>query len=580
MLPGRSAPGRVEEPEGQEQMGHRIVFVAIVIFLSGILPGCGSAAMRGAPFPGAVQEGDPRVQPGAHGDSHHGHGHRLEDGDAASAAPRIVRYLAGEGFVPPRVDVETGARVVLVDETNGGLAPMFGGTHADGRHPETAEGDAAAAEPDHERHGHAGPHPRLDHEPAHAAEPDHERHGHAGHHGGAARAWTWEDSTVPGGWQWTHTFDTSGYWRLHNAKAPSHAALVVALPPAGTKLPPLVTSAEPLEFPAPPEMTAEQFAELLGNTGKVREYLEAHGPANTLELLRDGETETGIDCHGAAHRLGRMAFAEHGAAAVLGVDEVCQSGMRHGVMEQLFVSRGITNLAEDVDALCPSADLPYVRHQCLHGVGHGVMAWTAYELEDALGLCERLGDDLSRRSCYSGVFMENVVSGLSGEVGSRSSYVSDVDPHYPCNALPERYVGDCYWYQTSQMLNVFHQDLSRVPEACQEAPPYARRTCFGSWGRDISGAHRGNPYLIAQYCRLAPSLGLQGDCIDGAARTVFWDASQQDAGVALCREVEEPIVGEACWRSIVSQAHSVGTDLAPFCGQLPERWNERCLARP
>ena len=540
-------------------MGRRVVFFATFTFMGVVVLGCGASAMRELPV-GAAHAG--------HG--HAGHGDQVVQGEtgdghhhpAAGDTPQVVRYRAGDGFVPARLDVQTGTRVLLVDESGGDLAPMFGAAHSGADDPGAVAHDAASAEADHEQHE------------------QHDQHGHAGHHGGAAPVWMREGPDGAG--PWSHAFSTSGYWRFHNAKAPGHVALIVALPPEGTMLEPLVTSAEALTFPAAPELTNEQFTELLGDTGKVREYMEIYGPANTLNLLRQGEIETGIDCHSGAHHLGRMAFAEFGAAAVLGVDEVCQSGVRHGVMEQLFVSRGITNLAEDVGALCPSAEVPFIRHQCLHGVGHGVMAWTAYELEDALGLCDRLGDgdDLTKRSCYTGVFMENVVSGLSGEVGQTSTYVDDEDPHYPCNALPERYVNDCYWYQTSQMLNVFHHDLSRVPEACQEAPPNARRACFGSWGRDVGGTHRGNPYLIAQYCRLSPTLGLQGDCIDGAARTVFWDSTQQDAGIALCTEVEDPIAAETCWQTIVSQAHLVGSDLAPFCAQLPGRWLDRCLRRP
>ncbi len=37
--------------------------------------------------------------------------------------------------------------------------------------------------------------------------------------------------------------------------------------------------------------------------------------------------------------------------------------------------------------------------------------------------------------------------------------------------------------------------------------------------------------------------------------------------------------GEACFQSIVSQAHAVVVELGPFCGRLPDRWRERCLAR-
>ena len=254
----------------------------------------------------------------------------------------------------------------------------------------------------------------------------------------------------------------SGYWRYHNHQNPSHTGLIVALAPPGTKLEPLVVEGQELSFPEAPALTRDEYRALLGDTEAVREFMGAYGPHNTLKVLRQAEVETGLDCHQSAHHLGRMTFAEYGAAASISVEEVCRSGMRHGMMEQLFVNRGIANLAEDVEVLCPSEVNSFSRYQCLHGVGHGVMAWTAYEIEDALQLCDLLSDESSQRSCYTGIFMENVVSGLSAEVGQRSAYVDRNDPHYPCNILDERYVDDCYWYQTSQMLVVFNRDLELV----------------------------------------------------------------------------------------------------------------------
>lgn len=513
-------------------MGYRESFLVTALLAAVVFPP-GSGSIQ-AQQPGASQPDATERVP------HGGHDHRMDGGPV-----RLVHYRADEGFVPDRLDVEAGTRVVLVDETGGRLEPRFGVRRQD---------SAESGGPDSQ--------------------------GGSGHDHGDTPIWVPDGPGAEGSVRrFAHTFETSGYWRFHNAAAPGHGALIVALTPPGEKPAPLVMSQGALPSASPPEMATEDYAALLTDMERVREAMRSYGPAQTLELLRVGEVETGIDCHGSAHHLGRMAFAEYGAAAAGGLAEACRSGMRHGLMEQLFVGRGIANLADDVDALCPDARDPFGRHQCFHGVGHGVMAWTAYELEDALGICGRLGDESGRRSCYSGVFMENVVSGLSGAVGQESAWVDAEDPHYPCNALPERYVRDCYWYQTSQMLNVFGQDLEMVADACREAPAIGRRTCFGSYGRDVAAAHRENPYLVVQYCRLAESLMHQSDCIDGAARTLFWDETQQDAGLALCAEVEEPIVAEACWQSIVNQAHAVAVDLGPFCARLSDRWRERCMVR-
>ncbi len=541
-------------------------FIASLTVVAVLAPGCCSLA--------AVQEPrKPDPEPAAQAsDDHRGPVNQDRHG-TAGGSERLVYYRADEGFVPNRLDVETGTRVVLVDETGGRLAPRFG---AGGQGAVSTDAVAHAA---HGDHGAGGPGATPGGQTVgQAGDGVHEHGEHAGHDHGVSPVWEPAAPGDDGSVRFAYTFETSGYFRFHNAGSPGDGALVAALTRPDEKPAPLVMDLDALPSARPPEMTFEDYTALLTDMEKVRESMRTYGPARTLELLRLGEVETGLDCHGGAHHLGRMAFAEYGAAAAFGLAESCQSGMRHGVMEQLFAGRGIASLAEDVDVLCPEAGAAFGRHQCLHGVGHGVMAWTAYELEDALEICGRLGAGPGRRSCYSGVFMENVVSGLSGTVGQKSSYVDSEDPHFPCNVLPERYVSDCYWFQTSQMLIVFDQDLEAVAAACMEAPLIARRSCFGSYGRDVGGAHRQNPYLAAQYCGLPESLRHRSDCIDGAARTIFWDETEQDAGLALCAEVEEPIVGEACFQSIVSQAHAVAPDLGPFCGRLPDRWRERCLA--
>ena len=58
------------------------------------------------------------------------------------------------------------------------------------------------------------------------------------------------------------------------------------------------------------------------------------------------------------------------------------------------------------------------------------MAWTSYELPDALELCDEFSGERDREACYSGVFMENVVGGLSGSMGHFTEYLSE-EPSLP-----------------------------------------------------------------------------------------------------------------------------------------------------
>ena len=147
----------------------------------------------------------------------------------------------------------------------------------------------------------------------------------------------------------------------------------------------------------------------------------------------------------------------------------CHSGGYHGATEAFFRDQGTSRLAENLALICSNELNPFFRHQCVHGIGHGLMAWTSYELNDALEICKELSEGVDQRSCYSGIFMENVVDGLSGSMGHLPEYLSD-DPHFSCNAVDAEYVTACYFYQSSRMLQVFGGDFEKVANACTETP--------------------------------------------------------------------------------------------------------------
>ena len=191
--------------------------------------------------------------------------------------------------------------------------------------------------------------------------------------------------------------------------------------------------------------------------------MKEYGPEATVKALSNHEERLGIDCHQRAHVLGRLAYEEFGARAFSLMGHECQSGGYHGATEALFHIYGTTDLENNISLICSNTLNSFFRHQCVHGVGHGIMAWTDYQMLDALGLCDKLSTPQDQASCHSGVFMGNVVGGLSGSMGHFTEYLS-TDPHYPCNILEEKYVGGCYFYQTSHMIRIFEGAFQKVAQ--------------------------------------------------------------------------------------------------------------------
>jgi plastocyanin len=379
---------------------------------------------------------------------------------------------------------------------------------------------------------------------------------------------------------WALTFNTRGFWRFHNHLAPEKGGLVVVLgEDDGPPPEPLAMEISDLAFEEPKDISPKDYVNLFKDDTLMIRFIKKYGPANTVRVLKEGENYFEVDCHRRAHDLGRAAFDEFGAAAFALSGHECQAGSFHGATEALFSTRGTVNLENDVAAICSLAPNPFFRHQCVHGVGHGLLAWTTYELHDALPLCERMPTAADQGSCYSGVFMENVVGGLSGKMGHITEYLKDDDPVFPCNVVDEKFADACYFYQTSHMLKVFDRDFSKVAQACAEAPSSAYQNCFQSYGRDVGNATRKDPAKAIEYCNFAPAGQNRTYCIEGAAQDRFWEESGADDALTMCRLVTGETEKSACYWTIIVRARDVfptQVEFDTFCVQVEEKWRNWC----
>ena len=182
---------------------------------------------------------------------------------------------------------------------------------------------------------------------------------------------------------------------------------------------------------------------MLTDDGEMKRYLASNGPVKTMEETTRLSHEVGQDCHNRAHQLGRMSYEEFGSDVFKLVLPECHSGFYHGAIEAFFHKNGTDGLQENLSTICIDGLNGFFTHQCLHGIGHGLMAWSDYDLPAALEYCNLLPNGTGQSSCRTGAFMENIVGSLdtSPEAklrGHVSKFISD-DPHYPCNIVKEEY---------------------------------------------------------------------------------------------------------------------------------------------
>src|SRR5204863_270311 len=132
---------------------------------------------------------------------------------------------------------------------------------------------------------------------------------------------------------------------------------------------------------------------------RYRSIVAGQGVAAECAALKTGygaDPEMQRLCHAITHAIGQAAMARYGdvAEAFRHGDNACGSGYFHGVMQGFALARGSTSLLSDLNTAC--AAVPGKERQsldyfnCVHGLGHAVMAVRNDELFDALHDCDGL----------------------------------------------------------------------------------------------------------------------------------------------------------------------------------------------
>jgi len=314
-------------------------------------------------------------------------------------------------------------------------------------------------------------------------------------------------------------------------------------------------------------------------------YVQKFGPKATTQYLNKLSLELG-DCHNTAHRAGRYAYDIYKEEAFKLCSSECHSGCYHGATEAYFKDNGTADLAGNLNLLCGSGLNEFFSHQCIHGIGHGLMAWTDYDLPEALKNCNLLNQ--RQDSCWTGVFMENIVGGLAqsdivdkgGDFSHFTKYLND-DPHYPCNIVEEKYKWSCYFLQTSRMVQLFGPDFKKITQTCLEVPDPYQESCFDSMGRDIGGTWPHNARKAIAACSFAPK-GLERIiCLTGAVQDALWDPTGQNDALTFCRLLDRKAEKDACYDTIFTRAKEIFTsasDLKNFCQKAELQYQNTCLA--
>jgi mono/diheme cytochrome c family protein len=265
------------------------------------------------------------------------------------------------------------------------------------------------------------------------------------------------------------------------------------------------------------------------------------GPKAALERLEEmqrADASVQANCHPIAHMIGagglRHFDGSVGKAFVAGT-ATCGAGYYHGLLQWKLAGVDEDEAVDVAREACREEEIRennFNYYQCNHGLGHGLMLYTGYELPLALKMCHGLATDFDQVSCSGGVFMEN----LSSSFGLKSRWLKDENLLYPCNIVSHQDKLYCYLLVSSRILPAVGWNWEKAADWCRRSEKGFVDICFQSYGRDASGTAVQDPVKARGFCARAGSG--EKECIFGAVRDIMNNDSSDPRGKRFCEIVE------------------------------------------
>jgi hypothetical protein len=278
------------------------------------------------------------------------------------------------------------------------------------------------------------------------------------------------------------------------------------------------------------------------------------GPKTALDLFDEKIKQPGpieADCHRIAHAIGGGALKHYngnvGQAFVAGRPS-CTSGYYHGILERAFLGIDQSQLGAAANKFC-SGDVirktEFIAYQCVHGLGHGLMIYTGYDLPLSLHTCDKLQSSWDATSCTGGVFMENYQSSY----GVQSRWLRNKDLLYPCDAVAAKYKFYCYDLVTARILPKVNYNWAKAAAVCRRSEKGWVNICFQSLGRDASGYTRLDAARILHICKVGGDQARE--CVYAAAKDMAYTDFSPRRAKGLCNTAPADM-REYCWEGIGS----------------------------
>lgn len=318
---------------------------------------------------------------------------------------------------------------------------------------------------------------------------------------------------------WSFQFDRVGEWQYHDHLDPKFSGIVIVLSGrAGESK----ADCQSIDDPSLSKTKRDFCWDVY-----ISKILKSGGIAEAFKFLRQSKNENPnfeLECHSAAHRIGRSILEEFKKNPLVEIpleSQDCGFGMYHGFMENLFVTGSDIQLAHNFcrsikyDLVNPSDQM----NECYHGLGHGVAEYYYPQSPSNQDLVQKTSLIKCETSMNSALELGSCGVGVYGWLLNQRPYFEQrkLSPVTYCRNQAESYQDICLMAAMRHFRNFFSDfvtesidfvlDLKDQAKALHLAQSFARN--FANYDRSR------NEYLLSDFknCKALPAASYR-QCLD------------------------------------------------------------------
>lgn len=335
------------------------------------------------------------------------------------------------------------------------------------------------------------------------------------------------------------------------------------------------------------------------------------GAPYAYEVLKLVKVRPGTDMHLMGHVVGEILYKQKGAAGIQYCTQDFRNACSHTIVVGLFSEKGVGALPEIIEACKKAPGGKGAYNMCFHGLGHGVLAFTGYDIPKTVDLCSQIkknrNDGREFPECVGGAIMEIISGGDHDKELWRvqnEKYMSGEDPLYPCNnnIIPKEAKSQCYSYLTPHLFlfagaslgNPGPKDFEKAFTYCgalKDQDPKNMIICYAGFGKEFVVLAKGRDIrkitemstdelsTVYKWCQLADRKDGKEACLGSALSSIYWGGeNNRSTAISFCN-IMPPEEQEVCFKDLIGTVKYYVSDksyLRNFCSDIPKAFGQEC----